>query len=183
MRDDRTRWNKKYADGEWNAEPSEIVRRFRPLAKPGLALDIGAGTGRNALFLADHGFHVVAVDIAEKGLSRMAGARANLLPVCADLDVFEIPGNRFSLIVNILFLNRRLFPWIINGLAAGGVLIFETYIDFPAGRDHRRSRDFCLEENELLRVFSPLHILFYEEAGKDTEKGPARLASLVAVKK
>ncbi|MDY6830589.1 MAG: methyltransferase domain-containing protein [Thermodesulfobacteriota bacterium] len=97
MHEDRTRWNKKYTDREWTAEPSDIVRRFYSLAKPGMALDIGAGTGRNSVFLAEQGFDVVAVDIAEKGLAQMAGAHANLLPVCADPDVFEIPENRFSL--------------------------------------------------------------------------------------
>ncbi|ABW66721.1 class I SAM-dependent methyltransferase [Desulfosudis oleivorans] len=183
MHEDRTRWNKKYTDREWTAEPSDIVRRFYSLAKPGMALDIGAGTGRNSVFLAEQGFDVVAVDIAEKGLAQMAGAHANLLPVCADLDVFEIPENRFSLIANILFLNRRLFPWIMDGLAPGGVLIFETYIDFPSGRGHRRSRDFCLAENELLYAFAPLHILYYEETQKTTDEGTSRLASLAAVKK
>jgi SAM-dependent methyltransferase len=183
MREDRTRWNKKYTDRKWADEPSEIVRRFCSSAKPGMALDIGAGTGRNALFLAEQGFDVVAVDIAEKGLTRMAGAHKNLLPLCADLDIFEIPEKRFSLILNVLFLNRRLFPWIMGGLVDGGVLIFETYIDFPSGSGHRRSRDFCLEENELLQVFAPLHILYYEETQKTTDEGTSRLASLAAVKK
>ncbi len=183
MRDDRIRWNKKYESRDWPTEPSDIVRRFYPLAETGLALDIAAGNGRNALFLAEQGFSAVAADISEKGLQRVAGIHERLHPLCVDLDIFEIPEDRFSLIVNILYLNRRLFPWIIHGLVDGGVLIFETYIDFPDEGEHRRSRDFRLEENELLRAFSPLQVLYYEETRKDTDEGAARLASLAAVKR
>ena len=182
MRQDRIRWNKKYTDRDLPTEPSDIVRRFHHLAKPGLAIDVGAGNGRNALFLAEQGFDVVAADISEKGLQRIARVHERLHPLCVDLDVFEIPEGRFYLIINILFLNRRLFPWIIHGLVEGGVLIFETYIDFPDDGTHRHSRDYRLDENELLGAFSPLHILYYEETEKNMGKGVARLATLVAQK-
>jgi SAM-dependent methyltransferase len=182
MREDRMRWNKKYAGRDWPAEPSDIVRRFHHLAGSGLALDIGAGTGRNALFLAEQGFDVVAADISEQGLQRIAGVHEKLHPLCVDLDVYEIPESRFHLIINIMFLSRRLYPFITHGLVDGGLLIFETYIDFPADGGHRHSRDYRLDENELLRAFLPLHILYYEETEKGTDDGAARVASLVAVK-
>jgi len=181
MREDRIRWNKKYENCDWPAGPSDIVRRFHHLAQPGPALDIAAGNGRNALFLAKQGFDAVAVDVSEKGLQRIAGVYEKIHPLCADLDIFEIPQRRFSLIINILFLNRRLFPGIIGGLAEGGVLIFETYIDFPDDGTHRHSPDYRLDENELLCAFSSLHVLYYEERKKDMDRGAARLASLVAV--
>lgn len=182
MREDRIRWNKKYAGRDWSAEPSDIVRRFHHLAKPGRALDIGAGTGRNALFLADQGFDVVAADISEQGLRRIAGVHEKIHPLCVDLDIFDIPENRFDLIINIRFLNRRLYPWIIHGLVEGGILIFETYIDFPESGAHRHSRDYRLDKNELLRAFLPLQILYYEETKTPTEEGMARSAALVAAK-
>jgi SAM-dependent methyltransferase len=183
MREDRVRWNKKYAGRDWPADPADIIRRFHHLAEPGPALDIAAGNGRNALFLAEQGFGVVAADISEKGLSSVAGVHDKVYPLCVDLDVFEIPAGRFHLITNMFFLNRRLYPWIIQGLAAGGLLIFETYIDFPDNGRHRHSPDFRLDENELLRVFAPLHILYYAETEKTKDDGMARLASLVAQKK
>ena len=182
MRQDRIRWNRKYTERDWPVEPSDIVRRFCHLARPGAAIDIAAGNGRNAVFLAEQGFKVVAADIAEEGLRRVAGVHENLFPLCVDLDDFEIPAGRFQLIINLFFLNRRLYPWIIRGLAKGGVLVFETYIDFPDSGAHRRSLDYRLEENELLGVFTPLHILYYEEKEKRTDEGLARLASLVARK-
>lgn len=183
MREDRIRWNRKYAGRDWPAEPSAIVSRFHHLAGRGLALDVGAGTGRNAMFLAGRGFEVVAADISEEGLRRVAGAHENVHPLCVDLDVYDIPEGRFSLIINIMFLSRRLFPHIIHGLVHGGLLIFETYIDFPGGGSRRHSRDYRLDENELLRAFLPLHILYYEETEKTTDEGVARIASLVAGKK
>jgi SAM-dependent methyltransferase len=183
MREDRIRWNRKYAEREWPAEPSAIVSRFFYLARPGLALDIAAGTGRNALFLAGRGFEVVAADIAEEGLRRLAGVHDKVHPLCVDLDAYDIPEGRFHLIINIMFLSRRLFPHIIHGLARGGLMIFETFIDFPAGGSRRHSRDYRLDENELLRAFLPLHVLYYEETEKSTDEGQARIASLVAEKR
>ena len=183
MREDRIRWNKKYGERDWPTEAADIIRDYHHLARPGLALDIAAGNGRNAFFLAQQGFGVVAADISEQGLLKISGAHENLYPLCVDLDVFEIPAGRFQLIANMFFLNRRLYPWIIRGLAAGGLLIFETYIDFPDNGRHRHSPDFRLDENELLRVFAPLHILYYAETEKKMDDGMARLASLVAQKK
>ncbi len=183
MKEDRIRWNKKYTDRDLPIEPSDIVRRFHHLAEPGRALDIAAGNGRNAMFLAEQGFDVVAADISEQGLRRIVGVHEKLHPLCVDLDIFEIPEKRFHLIINNLFLNRRLYPWIIRGLVKGGILIFETYIDFPDNGSHRHSPDYRLDENELLRVFASLHILYYEETGRRMDEGEARLASLVAQKK
>ena len=184
MRQDRIRWNKKYADrGRADEAPSDIVRRFNGLVRPGWALDIAAGDGRDAFYLARRGFEVVAADISDTALAGLAGRHERLYPLCVDLDFFDIPENRFRLIINIRFLNRRLYPWIIDGLASGGLLIFETYIDFPSNKARRRSRDYSLDEGELLRVFSPLHILYYEETTQQTDEGAARLASLAAVKR
>lgn len=183
MREDRLRWNRKYAERNWPVEPADIVRRFFYLAKPGPVLDIAAGNGRNALFLAEKGFDVVAADISEQGLSQIAGTHEKLFPLCVDLDVFEIPAGHFTMITNLFFLHRRLYPWIIRGLAAGGILIFETYIDFPDNGAHRHTPDFCLDENELLHAFAPLHILYYEETTRSKDEGVARIASLVARKK
>jgi SAM-dependent methyltransferase len=160
------------------------VKRFYRAAPPGRALDVAAGKGRNSIFLGKMGVEVAALDISHvalQGLHRFE----RVSPLCVDLDLFDIPQERYSLIVNIRFLNRRLFPQIIEGLCAGGVLIFETYLmgADPAHPDGH-NRDYLLRRNELLRSFLPLRILYYREvdaAGDDGEEGRP-LASLVGVK-
>lgn len=184
---EREKWNQKHRDGVGPEIPSGIIARFIDHVPVGRALDIAAGRGRNALYLARRGFRVDAVDISDAGLRRMAAQYPRLRRICADLDQFDIPAARYQLIVNIRYLNRRLFPYIVQGLAPGGFLIFETFLESSdRGYDTDRQpacRDHLLRENELLHAFLPLHIRYYAEHGKRRPNWPGPLASLVAVRR
>jgi SAM-dependent methyltransferase len=116
---DRIKWNEKYRSHDYPAEPSAVVKDFCVLASGRRALDIAAGSGRNAIYLAEQGFAVDAVDISDRGLALVSGLHPNIRPVCADLDTFDIPAQRYDLIVNILYLNRRLFPRSARDSARG----------------------------------------------------------------
>lgn len=185
MQKDRIKWNKKYLSKKNRMPgPAEIVQKFYPLAPLGNALDIAAGTGKNALFLAEKGFTVDAVDISDVALGGLSGRHPNIRPICADLDTFDIPVRRYSLILNIRFLSRRLFPYIREGLIPGGVLIFETYLE-GSGEDYCRSscRDYLLRDNELLHSFLSLKIRFYQETKIiEHKKDFCHIASLVATR-
>ena len=149
---------------------------------------MATGEGRNAVFLAQHGFEVDAVDISEKGLkktrklAREIGVKVNALLV--DLDNYQIEKGRYDLIANFYFLKRRLIPEIRKGLKKGGTVIFETYL-----LEHRtlaaggpRQAKYFLKPNELLRLFKNFRILFYRE-GVFREGGRRKaVASLIAEK-
>jgi tellurite methyltransferase len=181
MREDRIKWNRRYLEGPGPERPARIIERCHSIARRGKALDIASGNGRNALFLARHGFEVDAVDISEVALRR-ASHHPGVRAVCTDLESFEIPPLRYDLIINIRYLNRRLFPYIHEGLSPGGVLIFETYLEGAGGAGKPACRDYFLRENELLHAFLCLRIRCYRE-GKRREPGRFdRTASLVALK-
>ncbi len=193
MHRDRIKWNDKYLQRESPTDPSRIVTKHYALSRPGKALDIAAGTGRNSVFLAKHGFSVEAVDISDVGLRQISGLYPDLHPLCVDLDTFDIPAGRYDIILNIRFLNRRLFPLIVEGLVPGGILIFESYLERPEGTDLSACdaqagegpacRDYRLRENELLHAFLPLKILYYREGNFPDPKNRGAVASLVAMKK
>ena len=92
-------WNKFYADRSrpvpfFAAEPDENLVSYldRGLVKPGRALDVGCGAGRNALHLAEAGFTVTAVDLSEQAIA-WAEERAGDTDVdfrCGD--VFAVDG-------------------------------------------------------------------------------------------
>jgi SAM-dependent methyltransferase len=183
MRQDRLKWNEKYQMQNYPDEPAAIVKQYVELVGGKKAIDIAAGNGRNALFLARQGFVVDAVDISDTGLAQFAGRHSGIQPICADLDEFDIPANRYDLIVNIKYLNRRLFPYIREGLAPGGVLIFETFLDSPnPAKAKPNCRDYLLRENELVHAFSSLKIVLYKEADETDHDDAAYLASLVGIK-
>ncbi len=182
MQKDRTRWNQKYLKKEYPTEVSAVVARFIELAPKGRALDIAAGNGRNALFLARQGFKVDAVDISDVGLKEFSGLHPHVHPVCADLDLFRVSKARYSLIININFLDRRLVPAICEGLIRGGVLIFETLRMGSQKEEGPYNKDHLLRENELLHLFLSLKVLFYEETEKNRKNHRDCMSSLVAQK-
>jgi tellurite methyltransferase len=190
MKEDQKRWDLKY--GEKTFEPSQgagtILEKYIRLFPKGRALDLAAGEGRNAVFLAEHGFDVEAVDISRTALDRAKRSALSrgvrIKTVAADLDAFVIPKEKYDLILTFYFLDRRLIPGIKRGLKKGGVVVFETYTteqrDMAAGGPSKTK--YLLKPNELLRLFQGFHILFYRE-GIFREEGKRRaIASLIAKK-
>ena len=184
MKQDRFKWNQKYRKHPHPADVTDIVKRFYHLAPGQKALDIAAGTGRHAIFLACQGFSVDAVDISEAGLAEFAGKHPNIIAVYPDLDQFKIPADRYDLIVNVKFLNRQLFPYIQEGLKPDGVVLFHTLLepdDFKSTSKHRR--DYLLRTNELLHAFLGMRIVYYRELVDPETGGSDRTATLVGLKK
>lgn len=101
-----TRWNQRYLEAgmSWTLghEPApEVVRAvqaFRAIHSygSGVALDLGAGDGRNTLYLAEQGFNVIAVDAAPAGIEkidrRLADAGLSAQTIVADLREYELPA-------------------------------------------------------------------------------------------
>ena len=190
MRADQRRWDKRFWRQEFalGKEPNPFLKKHIHLLPRGKALDIATGEGRNAVFLAQHGFEVDAIDISEMGLrkarklAREKGVSVNTFPV--DLDEYQIEKERYDLITNFYFLKRRLIPRIKKGLKKGGRVIFETYI-----LEHRKLRTggpkqakYFLKPNELLRLFRDFRILFYREGIFKEGRRRKAVASLIAEK-
>ena len=190
MKSDQKRWDERFKGKgfTFGIDPNPFLKKHIRLLPKGKALDLAAGEGRNAVFLAQHGFDVEAVDISEKGLrkaQRLAKEMGvNIETILADLDTYKIEKEKYDLIANFYFLKRSLIPRIKKGLKQGGWVIFETYI-----LEHRdistegpKDRKYYLKPNELLRLFKDFRILFYRE-GIFKEGGRRKaVASLIAQK-
>ena len=70
----RRSWNERYAEREyvWTVEPNQFVRTHLADLRPGTAIDLAAGEGRNAVWLAERGWSVTAVDFSSAGLAKAA---------------------------------------------------------------------------------------------------------------
>jgi tellurite methyltransferase len=151
---------------------------------PGRALDVACGGGRNALLLAEHGFVVDAVDFAFAALDHLRNEarrrRLHVHAIQADLERFPVSRDTYAVILNIRYLERSLWPELKDGLRAGGVLVFETFLRDQERVGHPRNPRFLLERGELSRGFSDLDILLYEEGFFETEGEPAFLARMLA---
>jgi SAM-dependent methyltransferase len=187
MPSSQSEWDEKHrlAAEAPEAEPAGILCELLPLLPAGQALDLACGSGTNALFLAERGRHVTAIDWSEPGL-RILEARAqnkkihvrrmqklvdsgrtrragiDVLP--ADLGKIHLPEDSYDLIVCIRYLQRSLFPQICRALRPGGMLLYETFtltqLDFEGGP---RDPAHLLKPGELREAFPELGVLFYRE--------------------
>ena len=192
-------WDAKHglAANEAAEVPAGILTELWPLLPAGAALDLACGRGRNALFLAEHGRHVTAVDwsgvalgvleerakaleIPVRRIQRLDEAktptRAGIDLLQADMEAVALPVNRYSVILCVRYLQRSLFSQIGRALRPGGMLLFETYtkaqLDFSGGP---RDPAHLLNNGELRRAFPELEVLFYRELR--AEQGIASLAA------
>ena len=183
MQRDRVKWNIKHLEKAPGLVIPGIVREYIGRAPVGRALDIACGTGAVSLFAARRGFVVDAVDISDVALAAFAHRHPGIRAVCADLDGFDLAVDRYGLITNIRYLNRRLFPQMIAALRPRGLVIIETFLKSRQKElDRGFKREYLLDENELAGAFAPLEILHYAEFDSDCDRTPARIASLVGVK-
>lgn len=186
MKSDETRWNRRYSSGDkYPTEPHDAVVAYHSLSKKGRALDIAAGIGRNACFLAEKGFQVDAVDISSVGLKSIHQKNPDVNTIHADLDDYQLSKDHYDLIVNINFLDRRLFPQIQKGLKNSGLLIFQTFMDprLTGATFDPQKVDRYLKPNELVHSFLSLHVLRYEEKEVTFSNGEILKAALLVAGK
>jgi len=95
---DAEEWNERYRESElvWSAGPNQFVEAELADLEPGRALDLAAGEGRNAIWLARQGWQVTAVDFASAGLDkgRTIAEGLDVEWVCADATTWSAAPDR-----------------------------------------------------------------------------------------
>lgn len=125
-------WDRRYATAEliWTAEPNRFLVEEAADLAPGRALDLGAGEGRNAVWLATKGWQVTAIDFSQTGLdkARQLAERANVEIELRCADAVEPIGGLHDLVV-VLYLHlpperrRAAHRNAAAALAPGGTLL------------------------------------------------------------
>lgn len=119
------------------------------IAPEAAVLDVAAGGGRHSRFFADRGHRVTALD---RDTSRLAG-HPGIDIVQADLEdgsPWPLPGRTFGAVVVTSYLHRPLFPALLDALAAGGVLLYETFMEGNERFGEPSRPAFLLKDGELL---------------------------------
>jgi methylase of polypeptide subunit release factors len=153
------------AEDGFNSAPSAFIVAAVKGMKPGVALDVGTGQGRNAVYLAREGWDVTGMDISKVALD---AARANALKSGVSIrtekaayDTFDFGVNRWDLIV-IVFAwapvsNPAFVAKLKTSLREGGAVLFEHFIG------NRAPMIRALKPNELRAFFAGFDIESYEE--------------------
>ena len=179
------RFNKLYAapSSLFSVEPNGFLARTVAGLKPGRALDVAMGQGRNSIFLAKQGWEVTGYDISDAGLEAARNdakkAGVPIRAIHASHDDFEFGRERWDLIVmtytladmeNAAFLNR-----VKDSLKPGGIVVVEQMNAGGTGKG---------PANALFRSFQDLRILQYEDVVDTAEWGlqKMRIGRIVAQK-
>lgn len=132
-------WDERYkAPGYYyGTEPNDFLREHCGAIRPsGAVLCLAEGEGRNAVFLAEHGYAVVAIDQSFVGLQkaeRLAASKGvRITTIQADLADYRIEPDRWEGIVSIWChlprpLRAEVYRQVLTGLKPGGVFLLEAY--------------------------------------------------------
>jgi SAM-dependent methyltransferase len=150
---EQSSWNARYAESPqiWSGRPNVVLAREAAALEPGRALDLGCGEGADAVWLAQRGWRVTAVDISGVALER-AAVHAGSAGVADRIewqrrDLAEsFPEGAFDL-VSAQFLHswgdlprEKILRAAAAAVAPGGTLLIEGHLDhgpFPhEGREH-----------------------------------------------
>lgn len=164
--------------------PSPWVTRFAYLITAGgKVLDYACGSGRHARWLAKQGFRIDAVDRDAVALELLVGV-PHVSAGQADLEegVWPFAGKRFDAVVVTNYLYRPRFPLLLDLLAPGGVLIYETFMVGNERHGKPSNPDYLLQPDELLqRLGSGWTVVAFEQ-GEIAEPRPACVQRVCAVK-
>lgn len=182
-------WNQRYRSRQRQTEELEVaptpllVETGRKL-RPGKALDLGCGAGRNTLWLARNGWSVTAVDGAPAAIA-ILGDRARNEGFAVDAQVadlksgeFQIATRHFDLITICYYLQRDLFVPAKSGVKPGGVLLAIAHTT----EGNEEPTENRLRPGELEQYFYGWEILHYYE-GKPADPAHRRSVSEIVAKR
>jgi tellurite methyltransferase len=180
-------WNERYRLREHPAEdldaaPTPLVVATVAKLSPGKALDLACGAGRNALWLAEQGWEVTAVDGTQAAIEILRaramerGLKINSVVADLEKDEFEIEPSRWDLVAMCYYLQRDLFEPAKRGVAPGGILISIVHVNGPGEEDgpHR------LLPGQLEQYFAGWEILHHREGKANDTAHRRAVAEIVA---
>lgn len=184
-----THWDERFRKREYpeRPDPSPVLRHYIDSFPEGRALDIATGTGRNAVFLAEQGYTVDAIDKSVEGLrlARQYAADQEVGAACnwiqADATEYAYPESEYDVITMSFFRILDRLADIKSALAPGGVLFCHQHLRSAEPLDCGPSTDrYRYASNELLRACLDLTILHYEETTTRDDERSAAHALIVA---
>lgn len=176
------RWREKAAMASWQADPWLV--RVGSLLPRGSVLDIACGMGRNAIYLAEQGCRVTAVDHSRVALELLnaEAQRRNLQIETQQLDLEnnpDLPAGPFDLLLNFFYLYRPLLSQKLSRVKPGGIAAMRTFSRAGCERFGAVRPEISLASGELLEIFAGWDVLLHEEGLEPSAKGGS-LAGIVA---
>lgn len=178
-------WDARYEGDEfvYGTAPNDLLRDQVGQLPAGRILCLAEGEGRNAVFLAERGFSVTAVDQSAVGLAKaraLAGQRGVAIEtIVADLADFHLEPGTWDGIVSIFAhmpppARRHLHHEVVSGLRPGGVFVLEAYRpeQLEYGTGGPPTSELMMDLDALRVELVGLEFEYAEELVRDVHEGP-----------
>jgi tellurite methyltransferase len=184
---DRIKWNQRYAEDSYHKNnPVTLVENWLPRLPVGKALDVACGAGRNAIFLAQAGYQVDAIDISREGLNLARQEAENqglsINWIEQDLDQAYPFDTDYDLIIVMWYVNLELISILCNCLAPGGYLLCEEHLITDQAVIGPTSLNYRVAPGDLRETVSGLDVLLYEESIEMNAAGEQVASARVVVR-
>ena len=150
---DKERWNEKYQNNQIPDEPIKLIKEYATLATDKQALDVACGMGRHSKYLASLGFEVDALDVSSVAIEQLQNI-PHIHAKEVDFDTYTLPKESYDIIVCSYFLERKLFPQMIEALKPNGIILLETFLHDDNNERIPSNPDFLLQKGELESSFA-----------------------------
>lgn len=140
-----------------------------------MAVDLACGRGQNALWLAERGYRVLAVDLSAVALAagRAEAVRRGLAELIAfvqiDVETWALPAAAFDLIAVLQFRQQRLYQELRAALRPGGLLVLSTHNVGYLAREPSANPAYLVQPGEWLAAFGDWELLYHDEGPTQTE--------------
>ena len=179
-RSEAERWNKILTAEKprFNTRPNAFLMEIAKGRKPGAALDVGMGQGRNAIWLAQQGWDVTGFDPAERAvaLARETARKlgVNLKTEIKGMENFDFGERRWDLILLSYVGGRQITDKVQRALKPGGILVIEGF-HRDATRDGPIGAGVVFDTGELPPLFPRLRVVRYEEPVAEADFGQIKV--------
>ncbi|MCU7852753.1 MAG: methyltransferase domain-containing protein [Candidatus Thiodiazotropha sp. (ex Monitilora ramsayi)] len=177
-------WDQRYSSESYayGTEANDFLVSTANMLPSGKALCLAEGEGRNAVWLAQQGLDVTAVDASEVGLRKARNLAAkrgvSITTLQADLMDFEIAKNHWDSIISIFChlpptIRREVHKRCVDGLRPGGIMLLEAYtpkqLEYNTGGP--QVTDMMMNQQVLTDDFEDLELLYLSETVREIHEG------------
>lgn len=182
-------WDDRYREKPllWSAEPNRFVAEELAELEPGTALDLACGEGRNAMWLAERGWKVTAVDFSGVALQRgrdMAAERGVHIDWIEDDILTWEPDSRFDLVV-VAYVHlpaaarRELLGKVGTWVAPGGRLFMVGHDVITAGVSGPPNPDLLWDPDFAASAVQPLVVDVSDRRERPTDTGETAVDTIL----
>jgi len=188
-------WDKRFDKRMYlyGMEPVEFLRSQIDNLPRGKALCLAAGEGRNAVFLAQQGYDVTAMDASPKGLEKASALAAQrgvtIKTEVGDLqEGYDMGVEKYDLITDFYYHDTKMLPDVMRALKPGGMFVLQNFSiqQLDTNRFGPKNPDYLVKPNELLEIFADHRIIYYEDTVVDLDEGmhqgPGAVVRMIVLK-